>query len=74
VYGRVSLFNNIAQEYYNDFCMMTGATMINENIATEIGEDKLSIDDYIGEVAKISIGNSTTHIKGFYNRKIGIAL
>lgn len=69
VYAKSFLINNQSQLYYGDFCMMTGALMITEAAAAEIAENKLTIDEFIGAVNKISIGPKTTTIQGFYNRK-----
>ena len=69
VYARASLINNITNEYYNDFCMMTGGMMITENTALDLIEGRITLDNqYIGEVDKISIGPNTTFISGFSKR------
>ena len=63
VYTKVALISDMHNEYFNDFCMMTGAMMINESAAEDIIEGKINLEEYVGEVGKISIGDKTSLIK-----------
>jgi len=70
VYTRVSLFNNLQNLFYNDFCMLTGAMLVSENTMYDLEkEDDGYINYYIGQVDKILIGSKTTIIKGFNSIK-----
>lgn len=75
VYCRASLINNMSHQLYNDFAVMAGATVIAEGhvdmfFPPREGEEKemLDIEQVLGSVEHISIGNKTTLISGFNNR------
>lgn len=70
VFCRTSMANNIFQEQFNDFCVMTGGTIIRETDADEWIDNnpEFNIKDHIGTVDSISIGTHHTLIKGFSNR------
>lgn len=67
VYARASMVNNISQEMYNDFSILCGAQVISEQFESEIVENN-TIDDYIGCVENMVIGDKTTFIQGFTHR------
>jgi chaperonin GroEL (HSP60 family) len=69
VYTRVSLINNLMQEYFNDFAVMTGGTIIRESNLKDLQEGTLNINDFIGEVENMTIGDKTTLIRGFIARR-----
>ena len=66
VYTRASLVNNISHDMYNDFAILAGAQVISEQWANEVNES--NIEDYLGSVKEITIGEKTTLISGFTNR------
>ena len=70
VYTRVSLMNNLFQEQFNDFAIMTGGMIIREANLDELynPESGVDLNNFIGEVEKISIGPKSTLIKGFIKR------
>jgi chaperonin GroEL len=70
VYTRVTLMNNLFQEQFNDFAIMTGGMIIREANLEDFHnpESGVDINNYIGEVEKISIGPKSTLIKGFNKR------
>jgi chaperonin GroEL len=73
VYARVSLVNNIFQEYYNDFSIMAGGTMVREaNVRDfypqEEGVAPADVSTFLGSVDKITIGPKTSLIQGFTSR------
>lgn len=66
VYTRASLVNNLSHEMYNDFAIMCGAQVISEQFIDQIEDSTL--DDYLGSVDEMIIGDKTTFISGFSNR------
>lgn len=68
VFCRTSMANKTFEEQYNDFCVMTGGTIIPETDSELWLEDKLKIDKYLGSVETIIIGPHHTIIKGFTSR------
>lgn len=68
VFSRVSLANKLFQDQYNDFCIMTGGTIIRETDANDWIDNCIDIQNYIGTVQNISLGQHSTLIKGFINR------
>jgi chaperonin GroEL len=78
VYARASLVNNLFQDFYNDFSIMTGGQIIRENDMVEAfrereeNEAPFNLDPYIGEVDKISIGGMNTTIGGFPQKNEGM--
>lgn len=73
VYTRVSLVNNNFHNIYNDFAIMTGGTLIKESDMYDfLDEEKraeFNLEYYLGSVDKIVIGEKSTRIEGFTNRK-----
>ena len=68
VYCRVTLTNNMFQEQFNDFAIMTGGEIIRETTLEELHNGDETVDRFIGEVEKISIGPQKTLIRGFFKR------
>jgi len=68
VYARVSLINNMSHELYNDFATMTGGMIIRETHIDQLVDGTLKVDEFLGEVDNIVIGDTSTLIKGFYKR------
>lgn len=66
VYTRASLVNNLSQEMYNDFAILCGAQVISEQFIDDIQED--TIEEYLGSVEQMTIGDKTTFITGFTRR------
>jgi len=68
VYCRVTTVNNIFQEQYNDFSIMTGSQIIRETNVEDILKGELDVEEFIATVDEIRIGKHTTLISGFSNR------
>jgi len=84
VYARATLVNNLQHEFYNDFSIMAGCRIFRENDMRELlglneedeseegqenkKEKLFPLDDFVGEVKKITIGPSVTTISGFVKR------
>lgn len=66
VYARASLVNNISHEMYNDLAILCGAQVISEQFIDEIDEN--TIEEYMGSVDQITIGDKNTLVTGFNRR------
>lgn len=71
VYTRISLSNNIFQEQFNDFAILTGGTIIRETMIQDFfpmeegAEPVAKAEDFIGEVDRMVIGPQKTLAQGF---------
>lgn len=72
VYTRVMTTNTVMQEEFGDFAVMTGAQIVHESDVRSIVNQEedfvFDIDNYIGYVNEISIGERFTNIRGFEHR------
>lgn len=68
VYTNLSLLNNHSRIEFNDFAVFTGGNVIKEDVVYSIKEGKFDLDEYLGRVGHISIGEKNTVITGFNYR------
>lgn len=68
VYTNLSLLNNHSRVEFNDFAVFTGGNVIKEDVIYDIKDGKFNLDEYIGRVGHISIGEKNTLITGFEYR------
>lgn len=68
VYTNLSLLNNHSRVEFNDFAVFTGGNVIKEDVIYTIRENKFDLNEYIGRVGHISIGEKHTVITGFEYR------
>lgn len=74
VFTRVSLINNMFEEFFSDFSIMTGARIIRETDLPEFfkdveeGQTPANVLDFVGEVDSMSVGPELTMAKGFTKR------
>lgn len=65
VYTNLSLLSNHSRIEFNDFAVFTGGNVIKEDVVFNIKDGKFNLDEYLGRVGHISIGEKNTIITGF---------
>lgn len=68
VYNRIPLVNNLSHEMYNDFAILSGASIIRENDFAQIVDGEVPLEDFVGEVDHMSIGIHKINVQGFPKR------
>ena len=70
VYAKGSLMDEHRADLYNDFAALCGCTIINESIALDVlkGDLEFKVDEYLGEVEEMDIGEQSTFATGFNHK------
>ena len=74
VYAKGSLMDEHRADLFNDFAALCGCTIINESIALDVlkGDLEFKVEDYLGEVEEMDIGEQSTFATGFIKKDEGM--